>query len=225
MIRLSPSSLNLFLDCPRCFWLQFNKGIRRPEGISSSLPSGVDFTLKKYFDHYRKDGLPPLFKGQVEGKLIADQTMINDMRSYNFGLWINEELWFGGMLDDALELKDGSIVPLDNKTRGFPPKETHWAHIMQMSGYTLILQAKKIKTQNLAYLAHWFFDHHNMKMDNPLGFNLAVEEVKTNPQEVKTKILEAVKCLKGDIPSPRGPSGTLDKGCSYCQYRDTKISK
>jgi len=47
-IRLSPSSLNLFLECPRCFWLDKNKGIKRPRGIFPSLPSGMDSVIKKY---------------------------------------------------------------------------------------------------------------------------------------------------------------------------------
>ncbi|MCX6774543.1 MAG: hypothetical protein NTY99_00435 [DPANN group archaeon] len=51
-IKLSPSSLNLFKDCPRCFWLDKIKGISRPEGIFPSLPSGIDKVLKEHFDKH-----------------------------------------------------------------------------------------------------------------------------------------------------------------------------
>jgi len=37
--ELSPSSLNLLEDCPRCFWLQLVKKIRRPNG---AFPSNRD---------------------------------------------------------------------------------------------------------------------------------------------------------------------------------------
>ena len=30
------------LECPRCFWLQIVKNIKRPQGIFPSLPSGMD---------------------------------------------------------------------------------------------------------------------------------------------------------------------------------------
>ena len=50
--KLSPSSLSLLSDCPRCFWLQLNKGVKRPEGIFPSLPSGIDRILKDHFDRY-----------------------------------------------------------------------------------------------------------------------------------------------------------------------------
>jgi hypothetical protein len=32
MAKLSPSSINLMIDCPRCFWLQLVKKIRRTKG-------------------------------------------------------------------------------------------------------------------------------------------------------------------------------------------------
>src|SRR3989344_4511673 len=45
--KFSPSSLSLLKDCPRCFWLNFNKNIKRPDSIFPSLPSGMDKILKK----------------------------------------------------------------------------------------------------------------------------------------------------------------------------------
>jgi len=70
-LRLSPSTLNLFIDCPRCFWLHINKRIHRPRGIFPSLPSGMDNVIKTYFDKYRKKGeLPPELQNQVKEKLF-----------------------------------------------------------------------------------------------------------------------------------------------------------
>jgi len=224
MIKLSPSSLNLFLECPRCFWLRFNKGINRPSGPSSTLPTGMDYTLKNYYDHCRKDGLPSQLETLVEGKLISDQAKISEMRKRSFGFELNKDVWFGGALDEALELSDGSIVPLDNKTKGFPPKESHWTHKTQMSGYTLILQNNGIKTKNLAYLVHWFLDHKNMNFEDPFKFNVAVEEVETNPAEIKEKILDAVKCLSNPMPEPSQTTGMAqNETCPFCQFHDLRI--
>jgi len=225
-IKLSPSSLNLFLECPRCFWLKFNKNIQRPEEPSSTLPRGMDHTLKNYYDGYREKGLPPELEGQVSGRLLRDQTKIKEMRGYGFGFQLNDEVWFGGALDEALELPDGSIVPLDNKTKGFPPKEVHWTHIAQMSGYSLILKEKKLPTKDIAYLVYWFFDHKNMKPTNPLGFNVSVKEVKTDPDGIKNKILEAVYTLKGSIPEAGQRSGqNSDEPCPFCIYRENGTPK
>jgi len=50
MYKISPSTINLMLECPRCFWLQIVKNIKRPAGIFPSLPSGMDKILKVHFD-------------------------------------------------------------------------------------------------------------------------------------------------------------------------------
>lgn len=72
-IMLSPSTLNLYLECPRCFWLDKIKGIKRPRGIFPSLPSGMDLVIKNYFDKYRLKGeLPEEIKNKIKGKLFPD---------------------------------------------------------------------------------------------------------------------------------------------------------
>ena len=58
--KLSPSTLNLMQECPRCFWLSQHKVWKRPSGIFPSLPSGMDRILKTHFDKFMENGkLPP----------------------------------------------------------------------------------------------------------------------------------------------------------------------
>src|SRR3989338_5295800 len=78
--KFSPSNLSLLKECKRCFWLQFNKNIKRPQGIFPSLPSGMDKILKAHFDSYRDKGeLPPELKGQQQwGRCIPH-------RPHNYG--------------------------------------------------------------------------------------------------------------------------------------------
>jgi len=213
-IKISPSSLNLYRECSRCFWLQLNEGLKRPEQPSSTLPMGIDLTLKAYFDHWRKKGgAPPILKGKLPGKLLSDQALIAKFRSRSFE-WYDKKVdaYFTGILDDALELGGDLIVPLDNKTRGFPPLEPHFTHVIQMSSYTLLLRENGFKTKNLAYLIYWFFDHKSFDIEKPLHFNVTVEEVNTNPDEVLSLFEEAVKILREPIP-PQSAD------CAFCAYR------
>ena len=72
--RLSPSALNLFKECPRCFWLTHHKVWKRPSGIFPSLPSGMDRILKVHFDKFRDGGrLPPEIceSGECELSIIV----------------------------------------------------------------------------------------------------------------------------------------------------------
>jgi len=123
-IYLSPSALNLFLDCPRCFWQEKNLGIKRPRGIFPSLPGGMDLVIKKYFDLYRKKGmLPPELEGKVEGKLYPEMDILERWRSWKHTNLKYEDESSGAVLSGALDdclLDKGFYIPLDYKTRGGP---------------------------------------------------------------------------------------------------------
>ncbi|MCK4805914.1 MAG: PD-(D/E)XK nuclease family protein, partial [Candidatus Pacebacteria bacterium] len=54
--RLSRSKIDLFLQCPRCFYSDRKLGIGRPPGFPFALNSAVDTLLKQEFDIYRAKG-------------------------------------------------------------------------------------------------------------------------------------------------------------------------
>jgi len=53
---LSRSKVDLFISCPRCFYLDRRLGIARPPGFPFNLNSAVDTLLKNEFDEYRRSG-------------------------------------------------------------------------------------------------------------------------------------------------------------------------
>jgi CRISPR/Cas system-associated exonuclease Cas4 (RecB family) len=218
MIRLSASTINLYQDCPRCFWLKIKQGISRPSGPVSTLPSGMDYTLKNYYDFWReKNELPPMLKDQLPGKLLPDKEKISWLRSRGF-YFVERGLGFKieGMLDDALILGDESIIPLDNKTRGFPLQEIHKSLELQMSVYTYLLKKNNLKTKNLAYLAYWYLDHKNMDLDDPLRFNITIEEVITEPEKVENILKEIKQVLDELMPQ-------ASSSCDFCKYKLLEI--
>ena len=106
MPQLSATTLKLFQECPRCFWLHVNKKIERPRGPFPSLPSGIDRVLKTYFDGYRQDReLPPLIRGKFEGQLSSTPLTLgfNDAG-------LGARLW--GKLDDCVLLPDSTTTIL-----------------------------------------------------------------------------------------------------------------
>jgi len=52
--RLSRSKIELFMNCPRCFYLDRRLGLGQPPGYPFTLNSAVDKLLKKEFDIYRE---------------------------------------------------------------------------------------------------------------------------------------------------------------------------
>ena len=148
--KLSPSQLNLFMECPRCFWLANHNVWKRPQGIFPSLPSGMDGILKKHFDRFRDKGLLP--------PEICENNYCNGMKLFGENGEEKEllKLWqsnfkgisyidkkgnhFHGAVDNIL--KEGeTLIVLDYKTRGFPLKEdTHKHYQLQMDCYNYLLR-------------------------------------------------------------------------------------
>ena len=56
--RVSRSRIDLFLNCPRCFYIDRRLGVDRPPGFPFSLNSAVDTLLKREFDTHRAQGWP-----------------------------------------------------------------------------------------------------------------------------------------------------------------------
>lgn len=54
--KLSRSKIDLFLSCPRCFYLDRRLGVSRPPGFPFALNSAVDALLKQEFDAHRANG-------------------------------------------------------------------------------------------------------------------------------------------------------------------------
>jgi len=213
-IRLSPSTLNLFLECPRCFWLHINKRIQRPRGIFPSLPGGMDLVIKDYFDKYRVDGkLPPEIDGDVKGKLIPDLNLLNKWRDWRTGLsYYDKELdvTLFGALDDCLQ-DNKTYIPLDYKTRGFPPRdgdsEKYYGN--QLSSYALMLRENGYPVKDSGYLVYYY--PREVKAKGRVDFYVKVVKINADPEKAKKTLSNAMKLLNGPIP-PHNPN------CEHCAW-------
>lgn len=213
--KLSPSTLKIFEDCPRCFWLHFNERVKRPRGIFPSLPSGIDKVLKKYFDSYRgKDVLPEELSGlEIGTKLFEDSDLLNKWRSINKGVrWKDDKgNTVMGLLDDLLEREEKLIV-LDYKTRGFPLKEdTASYYKTQLGIYTFLLNKNGYDTEDHGYLLFY----HPKKVENSslISFETDLVKVEVNIEDAENLIDDALKTLKGEMPE-----GSED--CEYCKWAE-----
>ncbi|MBU0687624.1 MAG: PD-(D/E)XK nuclease family protein [Candidatus Margulisbacteria bacterium] len=216
-LRLSPSSLNLYLDCPRCFWLQFNKGIKRPSGPFPSLPGGMDIVIKKYFDTFRAKGeLPPELEGKVEGKLLKDMELMRKWRNWRTGLrYEDKELdaVLSGALDDCL-VDDGKYIPVDYKTRGFDLKADSSAlYDNQLSCYNLLLEKNGYQHNSSAYLAYYI--PKEVCEGGVVKFKIEVVKMNADPDKAFRTFKSAVQLLKGDIPP-------ADERCGFCGWSEGK---
>ncbi|MDP3901746.1 MAG: PD-(D/E)XK nuclease family protein [bacterium] len=213
-IKLSPSALNLFLECQRCFWQEQVKNIHRPRGIFPSLPGGMDLLIKKYFDKYRNiNQLPPDLIGKMgDVKLFDDQESLNKWRNWREALTYEDAdngAVLSGMLDD-LGVENGLFVPLDYKTRGFDVKEGGESFYQnQLDSYGLLLRENGMKPSHHAYLIYYIPKEVSEK--GAVRFDVVPKEVAINPDSALKIFQEAIELIKG-------PEPTTHSQCDYCSW-------
>ena len=204
--QLSPNSLNLFLECPHCFWLDKKKRIKRPQPFPYALNSAVDQLLKQEFDSFRAKGEPHplLVEHNIEAKLFPNQHMLNQWRSNFVGIRyhdvdLNATLF--GAVDDVLEFPDGKLAPLDYKSTGSSVPNVYDRFQIQMDVYTFLLEKNGFQTPRKGYLAFYVVDKKNGFGDR-LPFKKEIQEIETNPSDVPILFRDAVMILKKDTPPP-----------------------
>ncbi len=213
-ITLSPSALSLFKDCPRCFWLEKVKNIKRPRGIFPSLPGGMDRVIKAYFDTYRiQRMLPPelqteAFKGI---QLYENQAQLEQWRAWRTGLQYHENgSVLSGMLDDLL-VRGDKYIPFDYKTKGSPTNEEDATkyYQTQLDCYALMLEGNGLKTAGYGFLL--YYSPKAVKEHGNVHFEIQPIRVETDIQRAKDLFHKALAIL--DEPAPKASAN-----CEYCNW-------
>ncbi len=210
MPQLSASTLKLFQECPRCFWLHINQKIERPRGPFPSLPSGIDRVLKSYVGTNRPPGqLPPLIDGKIDGQLATTELTIgfNDAHT-------KARLW--GKLDDCVILPDHRLAPLDHKTRASAPDDVSYTqkyYQFQMDVYTLLLERNGQATNRHAYVVYYFPVEGVLHEGFP--FQVAVHTIETDPDGAYAIFASACRCLAGPMPESSA-------ACEFCRWAQSR---
>jgi hypothetical protein len=204
---LSASTLKLYLECPRCFWLHLRKGIARPRGPFPSLPTGMDGVLKRYFETYRRrNALPPLIDGRLTGTLIKQGGLSLEFTDAKQGVRLS------GKLDDCLILEDGNHAPLDHKTRASAPADVSYTekyYKFQMDVYSLLLERNGYPISRTAYVVYYY--PLDGKLHEGFPFGVTVHHVATDPEDAYGTFQTACRLLAGPMPP-------CSATCEYCLW-------
>lgn len=213
--RFSPSSLSLLKECPRCFWLHFNKGIKRPDTIFPSLPSGMDKILKAHFDSFRdRDELPPELKRMNDEVTLFDNAGLLEVWRNNFkGIqWTDEKgNLIRGAVDNILQ-KGKKLIVLDYKTRGYPLKEDTAKYYQdQLDIYNFLLRKNGYETEDYAYLL--FYHPDRVNENGNIFFHTDLVRMDISVKNAERIFNEAVNVLEGNMPDP-------SDNCQFCEWVD-----
>lgn len=211
--KLSPSSLSLMQDCPRCFWLDKHEVWKRPSGVFPSLPSGMDMILKRHFDRFRDHGMLPPELAHSECRdegcvLFNDTELLKTWRSNLKGIqWKDSE---GNILKGAVDnllVKGKKIIVLDYKTRGFALKDnTHEHYQDQLNIYNFLLRKNGYETEDYAFLL--FYIPKEVLPTGEFLFDTTLKRMNIDVKKAEELFEKAIKLLNSDCP---------EKGCEWCE--------
>jgi len=204
-IQLSPNSLNLYYECPFCFWLEKRMGIKRPQPYPYALNTAVDFLLKEEFDKYRKkkELHPLLVAYNIPAKLFPNQKLLDEWRNNLKGIRYYDaslDATLFGAVDDILEFSDGKLAPMDYKSTGSKVANVYDRFQLQMDVYTFLLEKNGYQTTRKGVLAFYVVDKENGFVDR-LPFKKEIHIIDTDPSYVQNLFAEAVNFLRNETPS------------------------
>lgn len=215
MIGLSKSSLDVFKNCPRCFWLEKNAKLKLPQGIKASIMDGIDAGMKEVAEFAVATGRPALYLTGIKGaRPFPDRARLKVFMSWRT---FQTEVQAGrhraliwGQLDDLIEWPDGRVSPWDYKSNG---KKREWVgYTMQYNSlqgdmYDLLLPAQGLKTTGVAYFTYSW----PVVLDGVLGFDFETVSMECSGARALETIAAALDCLEGDEPES-------NPACEYCSY-------
>ncbi len=226
--RLSRSKIDLFLNCPRCFYLDRRLGIGQPPGYPFSLNSAVDKLLKKEFDIHRAcKTCHPLMKAYGIDAVPLAHEKLNEWRdSLRGGITFkidDSNVVITGGVDDVWVTPEGEYIIVDYKATskdGEVSLDADWqiSYKRQMEIYQWLFRKNGFKVSDTGYFVYCNGDTDKESFDAKLEFSIKLLPYKGDTSWVEKTIMDAIDCLKSDQLPDCGPD------CDFCKYRQAAKS-
>lgn len=228
--RLSRSKLELFLECPRCFYLDNKLGTGRPRGPAFTINIAVDTLFKKEFDFHREaKSTHPLMTRYGIDAVPFEHKKMNTWRENFEGIeYFHPEttLTVCGAVDDiwvnpAGELlvvdykstsKNGSITSLDDSSWGAQ-------YARQMGVYQWLLRKNGFTVSDTGYFVYANAKTDKEAFDGQLEFEVTIVPSKGDGDWIDETLPKVKAVLESSEIPPTG------KDCEYCPYREAAGKK
>lgn len=217
---LSRSKLELFLECPRCFYLDRCSGIGRVNGYPLSLNLAVDALMKKEFDMYRLSEKPhPVMTMYGVDAVPFRHPKLADWRDTPQGIRAlhnptNIELF--GIVDDVWVHPDGKISIVDYKatsTAATITLDDRHGYKRQLEVYQWLFDRNGFLVSTIGYFVFVNGVRDRSMFDRKLEFTMSILPYEGSSTWVEDALIGVKECLMGDIPPPSATE------CKWCDYR------
>ncbi len=220
--KLSRSKLDLYLNCPRCFYLDRRLGVGQPPGYPFNLNSAVDKLLKKEFDEHRRAQTPhPLMEAAGLSAVPFQHPQMDSWRDTFTGVqYFHEPTNFlvTGAVDDIWVLPTDELIVVDYKATskaGEVTLDADWqiGYKRQMEIYQWLLRHNDFAVSPTGYFVYCNGKTDVDRFNHHLEFVIKLLPYLGDDRWVEPALEAARACLTGDtIPAAADT-------CDFCLYR------
>lgn len=221
--RISRSKIDLFINCPKCYYLDRRLGVAQPPGYPFSLNSAVDFLLKKEFDIHRvKKTKHPLMEQYGVDAIPLSHEKIDEWRdSFRRGITAtidHTNIIISGGVDDVWINPKGKFIIVDYKAtskEGEINLDAPWqdGYKRQMEIYQWLFKKNKYPVSRTGYFVYCNGKTDREAFDGKLEFDTTIIPYKGDTSWVEKTVHDAISCLQGGTIPGSG------EDCDYCKYR------
>lgn len=220
MTAISRSKIDLFVECPRCFYLDLKGLAKRPSGPGFSLNSAVDELLKKEFDLLRNEQKPHTLMEKYGIKAVPYQHKDLDKFRHNFtGVRYEHPngITFFGAVDDLWINENQEIHVVDYKSTSTSAEVTldgeyKEGYKRQIEIYQYLLTKIGFNVSKIGYFVYANARKDLEAFNEKLIFDVKILAYEGNFEWVEQVIEKIDQTLKNDeIPFP-------NENCKYCDY-------
>jgi hypothetical protein len=228
--RLSRSKIELYNECPRCFYLDNKLGTGRPRGPAFTLNIAVDTLLKKEFDAHRaaKTAHPLCRKYGIDA-VPFDHADIDTWRENFEGVeYFHEPTGFtvSGAVDDIWVKPDGELIVVDYKATSKDGTietlaDSSWeaSYKRQMGVYQWLLRNNGFPVSSTGYFVYANASTDDEAFDGKLEFEVTVVPCEGDTGWIDALLPKIRAVLEGGSIPPSGAH------CEYCPYREAAGKK
>jgi hypothetical protein len=209
--KLSRSKIEMFTNCPRCFYLDRKLGISAPPMFPYTLNSAVDALFKKEFDVYRKKHkVPPIVKSAGLNFTPFDSPLLQSWISLPNGLQYKMpklDIIVHGILDDVWVSPKGEFAVVDYKStsteKPISLDDIYKAgYKRQVEVYQWLLRKNGYKTSDTAYFVYANAQRKANMFWNKLIFKTTLIPYEGNDRWVENTVHKIYECLNSNtIPA------------------------
>jgi len=218
--QFSRTKLELWLECPRCFYDDIFLGLGRPSGPPFTLNIAVDALFKAEFDGYRAAGKPhPLFATVGLDAIPFQHSQMATWRSNFKGIrWTEPKSgWtFFGAVDDLWQKPDGSLIVVDYKATAKADEITvqniYPGYKRQLEMYQFLFEQAGYEVDARSWLVYANGIKNLGVFNDVLRFRTRMIPVDCDRSWVDAAFREAAALLDGGERPPAAEE------CDWCRY-------